>query len=211
MLTVFLSPKGGTGTTVTAAAWALAAAGSAGRSLLIDMCGDARAVLGMAEADAPGLNDWLGETQSAGTDDLISLGTTVGNVMVVHPGSRFVSGAPRWDALRDAVTAQDCPVILDAGTQFVPDEVRRAAHRTWMVVRPCYLTLRRATRLPRPDGAVVVREPGRALTVRDVEAVLGVGVVATVPFDPAVSRAVDAGLLPARWDDVLGRHLPPLD
>ena len=211
MLTVFLSPKGGTGTTVTATAWALAAAGSAGRSLLIDMCGDARAALGMAEADSPGLNDWLGETQPADTDDLISLGTAVGNVMVVHPGSRYVTGAPRWDALRDAIAAQDCPVILDAGTQFVPDEVRGVAHRTWMVVRPCYLTLRRATRLPRPDGVIVVREPGRALTVRDVEAVLGVGVVATVPFDPAVSRAVDAGLLPARWDDVLGRHLPPVN
>lgn len=211
MLTIFMSPKGGTGTTVTAAAYAVASAESSGRSLLIDMCGDAQAALGMAESGAPGLNDWLGEAGTAGADDLLSLGTPGGPVLVVHPGGRFVNGAPRWHALTAALTNRDFPVVIDAGTQFVPDELRAAADRTWMVVRPCYLTLRRATRLPRPDGVVVVREPGRALTVRDVEAVLGVPVVATVPFDPAVSRAVDAGLLSSRCGDVLARHLPPLD
>ena len=211
MLTIFMSPKGGTGTTVTAASYAVAAANASGRSLLIDMCGDAQAALGMAESASPGLNDWLGEANPAGADDLLALGTPTGSVLVVHPGSRFVSGAPRWDALTQAVSPRDFPVVIDAGTQFVPDELRAAADRTWMVVRPCYLTLRRATRMPRADGAVVVREPGRALSVRDVEAVLGVPVVATVPFDPAVSRAVDAGLLQARCDDVIGRHLPPID
>lgn len=208
MLTVFFSPKGGTGTTVTAAAWALKAAAAHGRALLIDMCGDTHAAMGLPEVSTPGLNDWLGESQSAGGDELLALGTSAGPVLVVHPGARFVAGAPRWDALVTAVTAWDFPVIIDAGTQFVPPELISAAAHTWMVVRPCYLTLRRATHMPRPAGVIVVREPGRALTVRDVEAVLGVPVVATVPFDPAVSRAVDAGLLPGRCDDVLSRHLP---
>jgi MinD-like ATPase involved in chromosome partitioning or flagellar assembly len=208
MLTVFYSPKGGTGTTVTAAAWALKAADEHGRSLLVDMCGDTHAAMGMAEVAAPGLNDWLGESQSASADELLALGTSAGPVLVVHPGARFVAGAPRWDSLVAAIAGWEFPVIIDAGTQFVPDELMRAATNTWMVVRPCYLTLRRATRMPRPTGVIVVREPGRALTVHDVEAVLGVPVVATIPFDPAVSRAVDAGLLPDRCHDVLARHVP---
>jgi hypothetical protein len=50
----------------------------------------------------------------------------------------------------------------------------------------------------RPTGIVLVDEPGRALTSTDVERALGVGVVAEVRLDPAVARAVDAGLLIAR-------------
>ena len=64
--------------------------------------------------------------------------------------------------------------------------------------------------MPRPTGAIVVREQGRALTVRDVEAVLNVPVVATISFDPSVSRAVDAGVLPARNNELLGPQLPPV-
>jgi hypothetical protein len=50
----------------------------------------------------------------------------------------------------------------------------------------------------RPSGIVLVEEPGRALRPRDVEASLGAPVVATVLLDPAIARAVDAGLLLAR-------------
>ena len=71
MLTIFQSPKGGSGTTVTAASYALATAEHHGKAMLIDMCGDSRAVLGMADTDAPGLNDWLGESHHAGADALI--------------------------------------------------------------------------------------------------------------------------------------------
>ena len=56
----------------------------------------------------------------------------------------------------------------------------------------------------------MVREQGRALTVRDVEAVLNVPVVATISFDPSVSRAVDAGVLPARNNETLGPQMPPV-
>lgn len=212
MLTIFHSSKGGSGTTVTATSFALASAEHHGKAMLIDMCGDARAVLGVADTDTPGLNDWLGETHGAGADAFISLGTAVANgLLVVHPGSRFVSGAPRWDALAGAIGTWDFPVIIDAGTHYLPEELRAAADNNWLVTRSCYLALRRATRLPRPSGAVVVREQGRALTVRDVEAVLNVPVVATIPFDPSVSRAVDAGVLPVRNAELLGPHLPPVE
>jgi hypothetical protein len=61
------------------------------------------------------------------------------------------------------------------------------------------MAIRRAQQLGlRPTGIVLVDEPGRALTSTDVEHALGVPVVADVRLDPAVARAVDAGLLIAR-------------
>ena len=211
MLTIFHSPKGGSGTTVTAASFALATAARHGKAMFIDMCGDARAVLGLADTDQPGLNDWLGESHAAGADALISLGTAIENgLLVVHPGARFVAGAPRWDALVQAVSSWDFPVIVDAGTHYVPDELRAVATDNWLVTRSCYLSLRRATRMPRPTAAIVLREQGRALTVRDVESVLNVPVVATIACDPSVSRAVDAGVLPVRNNELLAAQLPPV-
>ena len=65
---------------------------------------------------------------------------------------------------------------------------------------PCYLALRTIVVEPtsRPDGIVLVAEPGRSLTSRDVADVTGTPVVATVPVDPSVARTIDAGLLVAR-------------
>jgi hypothetical protein len=42
---------------------------------------------------------------------------------------------------------------------------------------------------------VVVREPGRSLDRHDVERIVGAPVAAEVEVDPAIYRAVDAGLL----------------
>ena len=50
----------------------------------------------------------------------------------------------------------------------------------------------------RPNGVIVVDEPGHALTVRDIERAIGAPVVAVMSFDPAIARAVDAGLLATR-------------
>ena len=202
MLTIFLSPKGGSGTTTIAAAHALAAADTHGRSVLIDLCGDAPAVLGMGEPDSPGMNDWLAENQTAGAAELLALGNAQGGVLVIHRGARWVNGAPRWEALLATVETWDFPVVIDAGTHFVPDVLRENADRTLMVTRQCYLALRRAARLPRANGIVLVKEAGRVLTAKDVESVLGTGIVATVPIDPSIARAVDAGVLPQRHGEL---------
>ena len=70
---------------------------------------------------------------------------------------------------------------------------------TYMVVRPCYMALRRAVAADmKADGIVLIEEPGRALTQRDVERALGIPVVAVITFDPAIARSVDAGLLACR-------------
>ena len=50
----------------------------------------------------------------------------------------------------------------------------------------------------RPSEVVLVTEPGRALAPHDVEDCVGAPVVAEVAVDPAVARAVDAGLLATR-------------
>jgi len=67
------------------------------------------------------------------------------------------------------------------------------------VLRPCYLALRRAvsTRL-RVDGVILVNEPGRALSKRDVASVLSAPIVAEVELDPRLARVIDAGLLTTR-------------
>jgi len=77
-----------------------------------------------------------------------------------------------------------------------------------LVLRPCYLALRRATTLTsRPTGIVLVREPGRALGRREVEDVTGVRVMAEVDVEPSIARAVDAGLLASRLPRGLSRPL----
>jgi septum formation inhibitor-activating ATPase MinD len=55
-----------------------------------------------------------------------------------------------------------------------------------------------------------VREEGRALTVADVGNVLNVPVVAEIPHSPAIARAVDAGLLPVRVEQLFGTHFSHL-
>jgi hypothetical protein len=101
--------------------------------------------------------------------------------------------------------------LLDAGTGPAWQTATVAGARSVLVVRNCYLALRRAVQHPlRPDGVVLVTEPGHALDVRDVEAVM-VGVsVTTVRVDPAVGRAVDAGLLAVRLPRGLRSDLAPV-
>ena len=68
-----------------------------------------------------------------------------------------------------------------------------------MLRGPCYLALRSLLRGQQsPDGIVLLAEPGRSLTARDVEDVTGVPVVARVAVSPTVARTIDAGLLVAR-------------
>jgi hypothetical protein len=119
-----------------------------------------------------------------------------------------VNGEPRWRALAQAISELPHDVIIDAGTTYVPDELTTAMTNVSMVVKPCYLSLRRASRLPRPSNVYVVKEENRALTVKDVGNVLGVPIAAEIPYEAAISRAVDAGLLPARVEQLFGNCFP---
>lgn len=77
--------------------------------------------------------------------------------------------------------------------------VQRACEGPTLVVLrgPCYLSLRRTVDLVRSgvDGIVIVREPGRSLTNRDVTEITGLPVVAETLVTPQVARSIDAGVL----------------
>ena len=97
-------------------------------------------------------------------------------------------------------------VVVDAG---VADDVHWAAGRgvEVVVLRCCYLAVRRAGRLASSTRLVVIEEPGRALRSSDVAAAVGVAPWRRLTLDPAVARSVDAGLLGVR----LPRSLRSLD
>lgn len=208
MSTIFMSPKGGNCTTVTASAFAYLNAIRGNNTLLLDLCGDVPAVLGMAEPTSPGVNDWLNESSLLTHEELVLLGTPVmTGLVVVHLGASSVEGEPRWAQLAQAIQSLPHTVVIDAGTGFLPEVVRKAVQEVTMVTRPCYLSLRHATHVPKPTNVFVIEEPQRALTTKDIGHVLGVPISAKIPFDAAISRAVDAGLLPSRVEQLFGQHI----
>lgn len=212
MSIIFTSPKGGNGTTVAAASYALLAALRGQRTVLIDLCGDQPATVGVAEPSGPGVNNWLSENHHGDASSLLGLGSEVTpDLLIVHRGSPFIDGEPRWNALAEAISTIPFSVVIDAGVGRIPHALSTTARHILTVVKPCYLTLRRATELTRPITAFVVAESGRALTTKDVVQVLGAELGAEIPYDPAIARAVDAGLLPTRVEQLLGRHITTLD
>jgi hypothetical protein len=113
-------------------------------------------------------------------------------------------------ALRDGPV----PTLVDCGTADEPATraVVEVADVSVVVLRGCYLGLRRAVRspaLPGSAGVVLVEEPGRSLSARDVSEVLDLPVLARVPVKQTIARTVDAGVLAARLPDALAR--PALD
>mgnify|MGYP000843856489 CR=1 FL=1 len=88
-------------------------------------------------------------------------------------------------------------VVIDRGLNAKPVD----GAENLIVTRKCYLSLRAANASRnRYDGVVVVDETERALTISDVKNVLGLPVVAVVPYDTRISRSVDAGMLASRAD-----------
>ena len=115
--------------------------------------------------------------------------------------------APRWPELVDWMSRRPA-VFVDAGTGTPAAGLLQGDVRTLLVTRACYVGLQRVVATQcRPDGVVLVCEPGRSLRGTDVERSVGAPVVASVSVDVAVSRAVDAGLLVARVPRLLQREL----
>jgi MinD-like ATPase involved in chromosome partitioning or flagellar assembly len=202
------SVKGGSGTTVVAACLAVLAARRAdGDAVLVDLGGDAAAALGMTEPLGPGIGDWLADPRRD-LASLLALTHDVGpNLRLLTAGSR--TGAS-YSPVAAALDECSATVIIDAGVLSPGPtfDLISAATTSLLVIRPCYLALRRAAVAPvRPTGIVLVTELSRALSRKDVESVLGVPVVAEVPSDPIVARAVDAGLLAGRLPKILSRPL----
>ena len=193
------SAKGGSGTTVVAASLALVLSQRT-PTLLVDLAGDAPAALGVAEPSGPGVTDWLTSSLAdAAAFDRLAVPANADLALVPRGLAHPAIGADGWSRLAEVLDAHDRGVVVDAGTGVPPAALLERASHSLLVVRPCYLALRRAVTLGlRTTGVVLVTESQRALTARDVERALGAPVVAEVPIDPMVARSVDAGLLATR-------------
>jgi len=203
------SAKGGSGTTVVAAALALVLS-QRRPAVLIDLGGDSPAALGLAEPQGPGVAEWFASATADGAA-LTRLAVDATEALQLVP--RGVAplpppGDPQWARLVAAVTATGLTVVVDSGNGPPPAALMSSATHSLLVTRPCYLSLRRAVATGlHPTGIVLIDEPGRALTARDVERSLGAPVVAELQYDPAVARAVDAGLLASRLPRSLAHSL----
>lgn len=207
------SVKGGSGTTVVAAALALRLSRVSPPAVIADLAGDVPAALGQPDRVGPGLADWLAAGPDVADDALARLGTEVrpgltllgaGNIAsrgaTAADGERLIAALSRLDARN---------VVVDAGSVRSDLALALAAssERSLLVVRPCFLALRRAVAAPiRPSAVVLIDEHNRTLGAGDIEDVLGRPVV-TVPWDAQIARAVDAGLLGSRVPKPLDRAL----
>jgi Flp pilus assembly CpaE family ATPase len=218
--------KGGAGTTVVTAALALHLSSETGTEVLaVDLGGDLPAALGVSDSASPGVAQWLSSGGEVAADSLARLEQSVAPGLQLLPrGHGPLETTGRARMLLALLGAASRPVVVDCGriepyaaSDHCADpadvvdlrfDVAAAATNSWLVTRGCYLSLRRAQAMPlRPSGVVFLDEPGRALDQRDVEAVLDVRVVAVVPVDSAIARAVDAGLLVSRLPRALTRAL----
>lgn len=212
MLTICRSTKGGSGTsTVTAGLAAMtglraiAARSSRTSVLVVDLLDDLPAIFGIP-APLNGLAEWL---TRATDEDFTDLCLDCGHGVQLVPSGTSPLPDPAsnlWNRLAGIIehhVASDNQVFLDLGTHRIPDrlECRLAAipNRSLLVIRPCYLALRRAIEgRDTFEGVVLVTGGDRVLGKRDVESVLGIPVVCEVPLDPDVARRVDSGLFNSR-------------
>jgi hypothetical protein len=206
------SAKGGSGTTVVAAGLAavLARSSSSG-AVLADLAGDVPAVLGLPEPEGPGVAEWLAAGPAVPPDALGRLEVPAGGGLAVVPRGGALPDAPgRGEVLAALLAADARPCVVDCGSAPTGARlaVAAAASHSFLVLRPCYLALRRAVASPlRPSAVILVDEDGRSIGRRDVEQALGVPVRAVVAHDARIARAVDAGLLAGRLPGVLERPL----
>jgi hypothetical protein len=208
------SVKGGAGTTVVAVSLSLILdrAEKSG-ALIVDLDGDVPAALGLPDPGDPGVSGWLSAGADVPSDALARLEVPVGRggVSLLPRGNGPLTDPDRAEALAAILAADPRPVVVDCGmvtTSPAATAFAAASTHSLLVTRACYLSLRRAVTAPvRPSGVVLVNEPGRSLSRADVEQVIGAPVRAEVAVDPAVARAVDAGVLASRLPRTLERSL----
>jgi hypothetical protein len=220
MLVSCWSAKGGSGTTVVAAALAsVMGARHDHGALLVDLGGDLPAALGVPEPDGPGLAEWLAAGSAVPADALARLEVPVRPGLRLLPRGGVALGEPdRAEVLAALLAGDPRSVVVDvgvvaAGAGLGPAaEVARvlacSATQSLLVTRCCYLAGRRAKALSlRPTGIVLLTERGRSLGRWEMEDLIGSPVVAEVPVEPEISRAADCGQLGRRVPRPLERAL----
>lgn len=216
MFIVCWSPKGGSGTSVVVGALALKIAASGRETLLVDTVGDLSMVLGLPPGAGDGLSDWLLAPSDVSADALSLLEAPAGERLQLLGAGNATQQAmdPERTVLAAELLSRSARwVVVDAGSTGPPDRWLVHGARAVMVVRACYLGIQAALARPLVPGTtvVLVEEPGRALRLSDVTAVFNGHRVVAVPWDPAVARAVDSGLLAHRMPRSLNRLSEVLD
>lgn len=216
------SAKGGSGTTVVAIALATMRGRESqdGGALLVDLAGDCPSAMGVPEPNGPGVSDWLAAGAEVPADALrrleVEVSVDVSLLPLGHARPEGVTEPTRAEQLLEQLALDPRDTVLDLGRIIDPSgavagsllPLATSADQSLLVTRPCFLSLRRALASPvRPTGIVLVTEDGRALGRREVEDILGVPVIAEVPLDSSVARAVDAGTLGMRMPRGLERSL----
>lgn len=82
-----------------------------------------------------------------------------------------------------------------------------------VVTRCCYLAAHLESMGPSEEpatGLIVIVEPGRALSAEDMARFTGIPLAAAIPWDPAIARAIDAGLMCSKMPNSLARPLRSL-
>lgn len=187
-ITHFTQPKHGQGCSVTAANYAIVNAQHHHTVLIdassVDGQSDLPSILGIPEPSAP-----------FDPVDVYDDGRLIFHSMIPSDlATRYI----------------DSKIIIDYGT-LTPHRFSPKADRTIGVVRACYVTLRRAVAMHyAADELILITEVGRALNTRDVERALGITVSCELPWDPAIARVVDAGLLSSRLPFVINQAMDPL-
>ncbi|MDO8363866.1 MAG: hypothetical protein Q7V88_13280 [Actinomycetota bacterium] len=198
-VTVCASPKGGQGCTSVAAVLAVLAARSNQPTLLLDTRGDAAAILGVSDP-APSSTFADAIANAVEPCERLRIASVAGDQIdtdAINAISELVAAGHR--------------VIVDTGTDH--DVLHRfdpLSPQRLLVTRPCYVALRRAIGVPFvPDHVVLISEQQRCLTERDVNLALALPVT-SVPYDPAIARAIDAGLIAARLPRCLANAIAQL-
>ena len=209
----FWSAKGGSGCTTVATAVSLLMAKKV-PTLLVDLGDDAPTMLGV-DTPAVGLFDWLHATTPP-PDALSRMEIVIGPQLSLLPagrssalgGEEVVSEPAR---LLGALLHDDGRlIVVDVGVErYLSRALLQRSDRSYLVTKACYLSMAKAVASPRPDGVVVIREPGRLLTNDDVAASWNAPVVASLRWDPAVAVANDVGSLTRQLPRSL-RRLSPL-
>lgn len=202
MVVAVWSVKGGVGVSSVAALLAIGQVERAENVLLVDLCGDQPALLGLDEPMVgPGIAEWCAMSHPH-SEALARLEIEARpGLRVLHRGTGPLTG----DAteLLAVVESSERKVIVDCGmvrsSSGTAAAIVQGATQSLLVTRECYLALRAVRECQlEPDGVIVLKEPRRVLGRADVESVANAPVVAEVALDSGIARAIDSGLLAAR-------------
>jgi hypothetical protein len=220
MLVSCWSAKGGSGTTVIAAALASVLSHRSDEgSLLVDAAGDMPLLLGLREPDGPGLTEWVAAGVAVPADALARLEVPVRPGLRLLPrGARALDDPGRVEVLTAVLAGDPRPVVVDVGlvtarpgdgpAQEAARILAVSATHSLLVTRSCFVSIQRAERLPMtPSGVVLLTETGRAMDRHEVEDRIGAPVVAEVAIESQIARAADSGTLARRVPRALERVL----